>query len=155
MRRVLFILAAFVLMAASADRAHAGKFGTEYKYKHLLDLAAKGPKGEALALGYASETHWFFLPYKLTSGYALATKGAAKGLNGRPIDVYDKLAPEKIAQMQRAGTLPNPLPPSSPTIFEYVFATMLWWCIPVTFAVVMLFQALGLGSRTRDETRAA
>ena len=154
MRRGLFILAVFILMAASAQDAHAGKFGTERSYQHLMNLTEKGPKGEALALGYATETHSFFLPYSMTGAYALLVKGSGIGpFAGR--DVYHELSQEKIAQMQRAGALPNPLPRPRHSIFSYLYAYMLWWCIPVTFFFVWLFSALGFGARARGQARPA
>jgi hypothetical protein len=72
MRRGLLILAVFILMAVSGQDAHAAEFGTRHPYQHLQDLTAKGPKGEALALGYETVTHSFILPYKMTGGYPTA-----------------------------------------------------------------------------------
>ena len=155
MRRGLFILAVFILMAGSAQDAHAARFGSRDSYQHLQDLTEKGPKGEALALGYVTTTHSFFLPYKMTGEYALLVRGGGKDLSGRPINIYNTLPQEKIEQMQRAGALPNPLPAYRHSIVDYLMGYILWWCIPVTFAFVACFQMLGIGSRTRDETRSA
>ena len=155
MRQGLFILAVFVLMALSGQDAHAARFGTRDSYHHLQDLKEKGPKGEALALGYVTTTHSFILPYKITGEYALTVRGGGRDLSGRPMNVYDTLSQEKIAQMQRAGALPNPLPAYQHSIVDYLMGYVLWWCIPVTIAFVMLFQMLGIGSRARDETRSA
>ena len=150
--RGLFILASFILMALSGQDAHAARFGTRDSYQHLLDLKEKGPKGEALALGYVTTTHSFILPYKMTGEYALTVRGGGRDLSGRPMNVYDTLPQEKIAQMQRAGALPNPLPAPRHSIVDYLMAYVLWWCMPVTFGFVALFQMLGIGSRTRTET---
>ena len=155
MRRGLFILSVFIVMAVSGQDARAAEFGTRSKYQHLQDLAEKGPKGEALALGYVTVTHSFILPYKMTGEYALMVKRSGKDLNGRPLDVYHELSPEKIEQMQRTGALPNPLPPYRHTIFEYMFGYVLWWCIPVTLLFIAMFSMLGIGSSTRGETRSA
>jgi transcriptional regulator of nitric oxide reductase len=156
MRRGLFILAVFVLMAVSAREAHAARFGTrDSPYQHLQDLNAKGPKGESLALGYVTTTHSFLMPYKLTSDYVLLVRGSGRDLNGRPLDVYHTLPQEKIAQMQRAGALPNPLPAYRHTIVDYLGATVLWWLLPVVLAFAAFFQKLGIGSPMRDETRSA
>jgi hypothetical protein len=155
MRRGLFILAVFILVAVSGQDAHAARFGTRDSYQNLQDLNAKGPKGEALSLGYVTTTHSFILPYKMTGDYALLVRGSGRDLGGRPIDVFNRLPQEKIEQMQRAGTLPNPLPAYRHTIVDYLGAYILWWCIPVTFAFVAFFQMLGFGSRTRGETRSA
>src|SRR3954466_9111553 len=116
MRHGLFILAVFILMAVSGQEAHAARFGTRDKLQHLQDLDAKGPKGEALSLGYVTTTHSFILPYKMTGDYALLVRGAGRDLSGRRIDIFDRLPQEKIEQMQRAGALPNPLPPYRHTI---------------------------------------
>jgi len=155
MRRSLFILAAFILMAVSGQDAHAGmKFGTKSSYQHLQDLTAKGPKGEALALGYETATHSFMLPYKMTGEYVLLVRGSGRDLfAGR--DIYHALSREKIEQMQRAGALPNPLPRPRHTIFDYIMGYVLWWCIPVTLLFIGFFSMLGIGSGTRDETRSA
>jgi hypothetical protein len=149
MLRGLFILSVFVVMAMSGQDACAAEFGTRTKYQHLQDLAAKSPKGEALALGYETVTHSFILPYKMTGEYVLNVKGSGTDINGRVINVYHELSPEKIEQMQRAGTLPNPLPSPRHTIFEYIFAYILWWCVPVTLLFIAIFSKLGIGTRDR------
>lgn len=154
MRRGLFILAVSILLAVSGQDAHAAKFGTRDSYQHLQDLTEKGPKGEALALGYVTTTHSFILPYKMTGEYALLVRGSGRDLfAGR--DIYHTLPQEKIEQMQRAGALPNPLPPARHTILDYLGAYILWWCIPVTIAFMTFFSMLGIGSSTRGETRSA
>ena len=154
MRRGLFILAVFIVMAVSSQGAHATLyFGTWDKVQHLQDLNAKGPKGEALSLGYVTTTHSFILPYKMTGDYVLLVRGGGRDLSGRPINVYDTLPREKIEQMQRSGALPNPLPAYRHTIVDYLMGYILWWCVPVTIAFVVFFQMLGIGSRA--ETRSA
>jgi hypothetical protein len=156
MRRGLFTIAiaVLVLAAVSGQDAHAAKFGTKTSYQHLQYLNAKGPKGEALALGYATSTHSFILPYKMTGRYVLLVRGSGKDLfAGR--DIYHDLPQEKIAQMQRTGALPNPLPPYRHTIFDYLMAYVLWWCIPVTLLFIGFFSMLGIGSGTRGEIRSA
>jgi hypothetical protein len=156
MRRGLFILAMFILMAVSSQDAHATLyFGTWDKVQHLQDLNERGPKGEALSLGYVTTTHSFMLPYKMSGDYVLVVRSSARDIRGGAGDVFHRLPKEKIAQMQRAGALPNPLPAYRHTIFDYLMATILWWCIPVTIAFVAFFQMLGIGSRTRGETRSA
>jgi hypothetical protein len=153
--RGLFILATFILMAMSGQDAHAARFGTRDSYQHIQDLNEKGPKGEALALGYVTTTHSFILPYKMTGEYALLVRGGGRDLSGRPMNVYDTLSKEKIEQMQRAGALPNPLPAYRHTIVDYLMAYLLWWCIPVTIAFVAFFQMMRIGSRTGGDTRSA
>ena len=152
MRRSLLILAILVLTTLSGQDAQALEFGTRRSYQHLQDLSAKGPKGEALALGYETVTHSFLLPYKMTGSYVLLVRGSGRDLlAGR--DIYHELSQEKIEQMQRTGALPNPLPPYRHTIFDYLFAYVLWWCIPATLIVISVFSMLGIGSKARDEAR--
>ena len=155
MRRALFILATFILMAVFGQDAHAARFGTRESYQHLLDLNEKGPKGEALSLGYATTTHFFILAYKMTGNYVLLVKGSGRDLSGRAIDIYHTLPQEKIEQMQRTGALPNPLPPYRHTIFDYLGAYILWWSIPATLVFIGFFSMLGIGSRARREARSA
>src|SRR4051812_43903577 len=107
MRRGLSILAVFILMAVSAEDAHALRFGTRDSVQRLQDISVRGPNGEALSLGYVTTTHSFLLPYKMTGDYVLVVRGQAKDLNGRARDVFHKLTNEKIGQMQRAGVLPR------------------------------------------------
>jgi hypothetical protein len=152
MRRGLFILAVLLLTVSGQD-AHAARFGTQDSYQHLQDLKERGPKGEALSLGYVTTTHSFILPYKMTGNYVLVAKGAGRDLSGRPVGISQTLSQDKIEQMQRTGALPKPLPPYRHTIFDYLWAYILWWCIPVTFAFVALFQMFGIGSRKRGENR--
>jgi hypothetical protein len=155
MRGGLFILAVFIVMVVSGQDARATLyFGTSDKVQHLQDLSEKGPKGEALSLGYVTTTHSFMLPYKMSGDYVLVVRGSARDIRGGTADVFHRLPKEKIAQMQRAGALPNPLPPYRHTIVDYLMGYVLWWCIPVTLAFVAFFQMLGIGSRTR-ETRSA
>ena len=152
MRCSLLIIALFVLATLSGQDVHALEFGTRRSFQHLQDLSAKGPKGEALALGYETVTHSFLLPYKMTDGYVLIVRGSGRDLlAGR--DISYPLSQEKIEQMQRAGALSNPLPPYRHTIFDYLFAYILWWCIPATLILIWLFSALGISSKARDEAR--
>jgi hypothetical protein len=156
MRCGLSILAVFILMAVSAQDAHATLyFGTRDRFQHLQNLNVKGPDGEALALGYVTTTHSFMLPHKMTGDYVLVVRGQAKDLNGRARDVFHKLTNEKIGQMQRAGVLPNSLPAYRYTIFDYLMGYVLWWSFPLVFVFIWLFSMLGIGSRTRGNTRPA
>jgi hypothetical protein len=145
MRRGLFILAVFILMAMSSRDAHAVLlFGTKDKVEHLQDLNAKGPNGEALYLGYLVSTHSFMLPYSMSGDYVLVVRGAR--------DIFYKLPQEKIEQMQRTGALPNPLPVYRYTIGDYILGYTLW-LTPLVFVVLGFFSTSGRGSGTRSETR--
>src|SRR5438874_1978432 len=106
--RGLFILATFIFMTVSGQAHATLYFGTWDKVQRLQDLTEKGPKGEALTLGYVTTTHSFMLPYKMTGDYVLIVKASAR--DPRAGDVFHRLPQEQIEKMQRAGALPNPLP---------------------------------------------
>lgn len=148
MRRGLFILAMFVLVAVSARDAHAGllTFGTQDKINHLQTIGMKGPNGEPLYLGFLTSTHSFLLPYSMSDG------GYVFGIHGVS-DKYYPLAAEKLQQMQRAGVLPTPLPVYRKSTIDYVFGYALWPALLI-IGVMCFFQ-----SRRRDseayETRSA
>jgi hypothetical protein len=149
MRRGLLILAAFLLIALSGRDAHAGllMFGTQERVNHLQDINMKGPKGEALYLGFLTSMHAFMLPYSVSDGgYVLGIKGVS--------GEYYQLPQEKIEPMQRAGVLPNPLPVYRRTAFDKVVGHILW---P---ALLIIAVAGFISSRRREsggysETRSA
>jgi hypothetical protein len=151
--RSLYILAALIFLATSGHEALAAQFGTRDSYQHLQDISERGPRGEPQSLGYVTTTHSFILPYKMTGSYVLVIRGSGRDLSGRPLNVSHTLSQERIEQMQRTGALPNPLPPYRHTIFDYLWAYILWWCIPLTFAVVMFFQMFS--ARTRGTARSS
>jgi hypothetical protein len=148
MRRGLFILAVFVLIAASGKDAHARlSFGTQDTINHLQDINAKGPNGEALYLGFLTSTHSFLLPYSMSDGgYVLGIKGVS--------DKFYKPPKEKIEQMQRAGVLPSRLPVYRRTTLDYIFGYALWPALLI-IAVACFFQSRGQRSDAYGETRSA
>ena len=147
MRRGLFILALFVLMAVSGKDAHAKLFfGTQDRINHLQDLNMKGPQGEALYLGFLTSTHAFMLPYMTSDGgYVLGVRAS---------DKFYRLPKEKIAQMQRGGVLPTPLPVYRRTIIDYIWGYALWPGLLI-IAVACFFQSRGRSSDPYSQTRSA
>ena len=120
MRRSLFLCALLLFMALSSSEAHAKLFFGDRESIHFLeDLKLKGPKGESLYLGYMTTMHCFLLPYSLsTTGYVLGVKGES--------DRYYKLPEDRVAQLQQAGMLPNPLPRYRFTSVDYLLGYSLW-----------------------------
>jgi hypothetical protein len=147
MRRGLFILALFVVMAMSGKDAHARfSFGTDDTIHHLQDLKVEGKDGEALYLGFLTSTHSFLLPYSMSDrGHVLGVKGAR--------DKYYKLPKEMLETMQLAGLLPKQLPAYKRPKSDYLFGYALW---PVLLLGIGwgLFQARGRSSGAY-ETRSA
>ena len=148
MRRALFILAMFTLMAVSGTDAYAkGIFGTQDRVNHLQDLSLKGPNGEALYLGFLTSTHAFMLPYSMSDGgYVLGIKG----VSGK----FYRLPKEKMELMQIAGGLPNRLPVYRRTALDYLWGYSLWLGLLI-IAVACFFQARGRSSGAYGEARSA
>jgi hypothetical protein len=93
-------------------------FGTEDHLRPIQDVAFKGPKGEALYLGYKFSYHCFILPYSVSDeGYVLGVKGTDT--------TYYRLTKAQIEQLQASGQLPSPLPSYQLSTSDYVMGHML------------------------------
>ena len=90
-------IALIAVVVFSAVPAHAAKlyFGTQEYLQHIQDVEVKGPKGEALYLGYKYSFHSFILPYRMTDdGYVLGVRGE---------QTYFRLDESNIKSMQARG----------------------------------------------------
>lgn len=93
-------------------------FGQDDTINCIQDIAAPGPGGAKLCLGYKYSTHSFGAPAYLTNdGYVLKIVGQ---------DRYIPLPKERIAALQADGTLPTPLPGYSISPLAYVWGYSLW-----------------------------
>jgi tetratricopeptide (TPR) repeat protein len=115
-------------------------FGTKEYLQPIQDVAAKGPNGESLYLGYKYSFYSFIMPYALSDdGYILGVKDR---------DVYYRLDQGRIAQFQAKGLLPTPLPPYELSAIDYVMGHLLWG-VGVVIAAVIAFQVPGQRRRKR------
>ena len=118
-------IAGLILMLTLAGTpAHAGKmmFGTSETINKIKDLQSKGPNGEALFLGYKLSRYSFVAPLYMTDdGYVIGIAGTDRFL---PLDAAS------IADFQKSGELPNPLPAYDIPLFEYAFGYLLWVILP-------------------------
>ena len=146
MRRGLFILTVFALMAVSGNAHARGIFGTQDTIHHLQDIGMKGPKGEALYLGFLTSTHAFMLPYSMSDG------GHVFGVRGTS-DKFYRPPKEMIDLMQIAGGLPQPLPVYRRTALDYIWGYALWPFLLII--AVACFFARGRSSVAYGETRSA
>ena len=128
-------------IAASAQPAQAKiplMFGTRESLNEIVPLKSKGPKGEALFLGYKTSRYSFFLPYRLIDdGYIVGVKG---------LNSYFTLDPAKIKSLQATGELPTPLPTYEIDPIEYAFGHSLW-TLPALFGVIFWFTRRGEKTR--------
>ncbi len=122
MRLVLLRLLAFAVLLIPLSSAHANfKFGTDEDLHLIQDVTLTGAKQEALYLGYMTRSKYFLLGmYVEDAGYVLGVKGEGKRY-------YEMPKGEDLARFQRAGHLPNPLPPYKLGFFDYLVGYSLWW----------------------------
>jgi hypothetical protein len=130
MRRVFLLLSAFAMLVLPMGAAEAAwQFGAQEDIHCLQDVTLKGAKDEALCLGYMTKTQYFLAGlYVVDEGYVLGVKGET----GR---YYHMPTGEDLDRFQRAGTLPNPLPPYKLSFWDYLIGYSLWWAL----ALVALF----------------
>ena len=102
-------------------------------------MPLKGAENEALYLGYMTRTRNFLLGYSVEdAGYVLGVKGESKKFYHMPMG-------DDLARFQKAGTLPDPLPPYRLGFFDYLVGYSLWWGL----ALVALFWAVGAWRKRR------
>lgn len=136
------VLASAACVILTSVPAQAAKlplmFGTHESLIEIQPLDGKGPKGEALFLGYKTSRYSFLLPYRLVDdGYIVGVRGTQS---------YFKLDAEKQAALTAAGQLPNPLPPYAIPVLDYVFGHIVW-AVPVVIGLVTWFSMRGSARR--------
>ncbi len=125
MRRGLLLIAVLALFLIPTRQAQAYRFGTDQDIHFIQDVKLKGAQEEALYLGHLVETFFVF------AGVYVSDKGYVLGVKGDSKKYYDMPTGEKLARFQRAGLLPDPLPPYSLNFFDYAFGYSIWWLIPI------------------------
>lgn len=134
-RGLIALLMTAGAVSLSAAPAYAAKmlFGTKDYLNRLQDTDIKGANGEALYLGYIISHHSLIAPYSMTDrGYVL-------GVVGQP-DRFYPLDAATIARLQGQRLLPTPLPPYSPSAFDYIFGHLAW------IILAGIIASLGLGA---------
>jgi tetratricopeptide (TPR) repeat protein len=118
--RILLTLvaAACCALSASTTSAQAWEFGTTEHVERIEAVAARGPQGEKLFLGYKYSRYSFLGPYWMSDdGYVLGVEGSSR---------YFSLDADKIAALQKVGQLPAPLPPYKIGIVSWLYGFFLW-----------------------------
>jgi hypothetical protein len=146
MRRTLLLAFMLALLLLPAERAQAQyRFGTDEEIHFIQDVPLKGAENEELYLGYMTRTRNFLLGYSVEdAGYVLGVKGGSKKF-------YHMPQGDDLARFQKAGTLPDPLPPYRLGFFDYVAGYSLWWGL----GLVALFWAVGAWRKRRGAAGAA
>ncbi len=108
------------VLAISATPVEAARlyFGTQEHLGKIQDVDVKGPKGEALYLGFKYSFHSFLLPYSVTDdGYVLGVRGEK---------AFFRLDQANIKSLQARRLLPSPLPPYQLSTLDYAMGHSLW-----------------------------
>lgn len=124
------LVLALCVSLLSVAPAHAGKalFGTRDYLNKLQNVDIKGANGEALYLGHKYSRHSFILPYRLTDdGYILGLRDDSRR--------YYELDPARIADLQRGGLLPKPLPKYEIEPIDYILGYSAW---PALVAIIVI-----------------
>jgi hypothetical protein len=123
-------LAGMLLAAAPAQAAYS--FGTDEALHTLVDVGVKGENNEDLMLGYKTSTQSFLLPYAIhDDGYVLIVKSDHEKYYDIPADM--------LPQWQKAGLVPDPLPPYQLSAIDVAMGYILWPTL-VLIAVVWYFS---------------
>jgi hypothetical protein len=116
------VVAAILLFPFGSARADY-RFGEDEEIHHIEDVTLKGANSEALYLGYMTKTKNFIAGYSVEdAGYVLGVKGESKKFYPMPTG-------EELARFQKAGHLPDPLPPYRPGFWTYFMGYSLWWIL--------------------------
>ncbi len=122
--KVLPILSvAFIVGMASEAQAGKMRFGPDERIRTIQ--VTNDPEW---VLCYKLSTYFFVAGcYVTDDGYVLRRAGETRS--------YTKLTPELIKTHQASGMLPNPLPPYSLSILDYVFGYSNWIVLAVVVGI--------------------
>ena len=127
----------FAIVALCLPQAAHAKmmFGTDESINIIEDVKLKGAKDEALALSYKVSTQFFLAGIYVTdTGYVLTVKDDSKRF-------YEMPKGAELADFQKRGLLPSPLPAYSLNAFDYIIGYSLW-IILAGFGLWSLFKFL-------------
>ncbi len=136
-------LLAVVLLALAGEAKAWTAFGTAEDIHPIENVTLTGPDGEALFLGYKTSTVYFL------GGVWLSDDGYVLGLQADSARFLDMPPPETLAQFQAQGLVPNPLPPYSLGILDYLNGFSLW----IVLVVLVAGYVAVLIGRRRSEQR--
>jgi hypothetical protein len=135
------VLALFLMAFAGEARAWT-PFGTVEHVNRIEDVGLTTPDGDALYLAYKTSTVFFI------GGVYLTNDGYVLGLRGSPKHYVDMPPVALLANFQKEGKLPDPLPPYHLSIADYVVGYSLWLVL-VPLAVAYLGIVIALRGRRR------
>jgi hypothetical protein len=137
--RRLFAALALVLALSPASANALTLFGTVENIDPIQDVNLTSPDGEALFLGYKTTTSYFL------GGLSMSNDGYVLVLRSNHDRFLDLPEGEALKSFQAKGLLPDPLPPYSPGVIDYLRGYSLW----VVVAVLLAAYAVGFALRRR------
>ena len=139
-------LASVLAIGATPVEAAKFYFGTQEHLSKIQDVDVKGPKDEALYLGFKYSFHSFLLPYSVTDdGYVLGVRGEK---------AFFQLDQEKITSLQARRLLPSPLPPYELSMLDYALGHSLW-AVGIVIVGMMPLSMLAKRRRKRAQPHLA
>lgn len=140
---LLFVLA--ICFTAMAGEARAWTpFGTQETIHKIADVELKGPDGVALFLGYKTSINYFL------GGMSVSDDGYVLGLQSDKARFLDMPPPDKLAEFQAEGLLPNPLPGYSLSLGDYIGGFSLWLGLAVVVLLYLMILMLRRSVRRID-----
>ena len=120
-RRLALLFLVLVPIALWLPPAEARvRIGVTERFRHVANTSLQGPKGERLYLARRLVEKHFLLPYSIEDG------GYVLGISGDSRHYYPMPEGETLKALQRAGRLPDPLPPYQMEFLDLLFGHALW-----------------------------
>lgn len=142
--RVVGFILALCLLAFAGEAKAWTPFGTTENIVPIEDVGLTTPGGDALYLAHKTSTIYFIL------GVFVSDDGYVLGLRSNPKHYVDMPPPDMLANFQKQGQLPNPLPSYRLGISDYLVGFSLWI---VLVPIVVAYAAARIALRSRHRRR--
>lgn len=124
---ILILLFTISIPTLATAKKVGGLFGKSERIVKIKDLEAKGPNNEDVYLAYKTTGYYFFLgAYFSNDGYVLGIK--------EKFGSYYPLNENQLADFQKSGILPTPLPTYKIPVLDWLWGFSLW----ILLAVIIL-----------------
>lgn len=142
-RGIGFVLILILMTFAGEARAWT-PFGTVEHISPIQDVTLTTPEGDALYLGYKTSTVYFI------GGVYVSDDGYVLGLRSAPKHYVDMPPAALLANFQKEGRLPDPLPPYHLGVVDYLKGFSLWIVlVPIVAGYLYAHFAIRSGTRRR------
>ncbi len=149
MTRDAMRLVLILFLVAFAGEARAWTpFGTVENITPIEDVTLVTPAGDALYIGHKTSTVYFLL------GVFVHDDGYVLGLQSHTKHYVDMPPPAMVADFQKQGQLPDPLPPYHLGFVDYLKGYSLWIVlVPAVIAYFYVMMVVWRGRRRRRVER--